>query len=108
MERRASPEQSGAPGRGAHDPFERVMSEQTEQIDELAGRRCIADVDADGVEQRDVVTGEVAQVEGDDAAEGGAFDDLMRARAHAALRVQDELAGVFVEAQQRHAGSLPF
>jgi len=57
-------------------------------------------------EQRRVVKGQMGEVEREQAREGLAFDDLARGSAARALRVQDEPAGVLVEAQQRHAGSL--
>ena len=81
------------------------MSQQPQQVDEARARRGVARLEAERLEQRPVVLGQMIEIEPEDALEGLAFDHLARTRADGAPGVQDELVWVFVEAQERHAVS---
>ncbi len=88
-------------GREGH-ALERVVGKQPDQVEEA-----LAVGDAELRKRLRIVRLEPVHVEAEDTRERGALDELLRARAHGALRVHDRLAVVEVEAQERHAENIP-
>ena len=85
---------------GDGDALERVVGEQAEEVEQP-----LAPAQPELAQRLRVVRLEVVDVEVEHPRERGALDELLRARAHGALRVHDGLAVVEVESLQGHARS---
>ena len=112
MQAIAAGQQVAGAGPGARHALQRVVGEQTQQVEQagaprIAGARPVvaavvevADlIDPEVVERGGVVRLEMVQVETEHAREGGALHELLGAGAHGSRRVHHDLPVVHVEAQ---------
>ena len=87
-------------GVGAAQTLQRVVDQQTQELDELGAALA---GEPQLVEQVGLVGLEMSDVEADDLREGVALDQLLRGRAQVAVGVQHDLPLVDVQAKDGHA-----